>query len=67
MTKLQRYLESWQGNLVMCLLSLLISYGYFSMALDTAKTLDYLVGVLFLVWAVRSLIRTIKLVRTHGK
>jgi hypothetical protein len=58
--------QSWEGNAAMFVISLGLSYGFISLALDSAKTLDYAVGIFFLAWAVRSLIRTIKLVRFHG-
>ena len=38
-----------------------LSYGFISLALDSAHTYEYLLGILFLVWAVKSLIMSVRL------
>lgn len=43
-----------------------LGYGFISLALDSAKTLEYVLGIVFLIWAVKALIKSVRLAVGRG-
>lgn len=55
-----KFLRSWTGEATMFVIYALFAYAFISLALDSAKTIEYLFGILFLVLATKNLIGLIK-------
>ncbi|OGL34542.1 hypothetical protein A3F65_02780 [Candidatus Saccharibacteria bacterium RIFCSPHIGHO2_12_FULL_47_16b] len=56
----QKFLRSWQGEVVQLLIFAILAYALISLALDSARTIAYIAGIVFLVLAIKNLIRLIK-------
>lgn len=59
----QRFMEAWWARLAFGVIFLAVSYGFFSLAIDSAKTLEYLAAIIFLLAGIRELIGSVKALR----
>ncbi len=63
--KEQALLKVWWVRLLIALAFLGLSYGFISLAIDSAHWLEYAIGLLFLIWGVKHIIRAARLVFKH--
>ena len=55
-----RTLNTWWVRAILAIILLGLSYGFLSLAIDSGSLLEYAVGIIFLIWAIRSIVRAIK-------
>lgn len=55
-----KILHSWQGEALLFVIEITLAYVFISLALNSAKTLEYAAGIFFLVLAIRNLAGLIK-------
>ncbi|MBI2285580.1 hypothetical protein HYU82_02045 [Candidatus Saccharibacteria bacterium] len=60
-TEEQRLMRKWWMLLALAIAFLGLSYGFVSLAIDSGSLWQYAVGIIFLVWAVRYIVRTAKM------
>lgn len=59
-------LNVWWAQGLMFVVFTALGYGFISLALDSAKTLEYVLGIVFLIWAVKALIKSVRLAVGRG-
>ncbi len=55
-----KLLHSWQGEFLLLIIFALLSYAFFSLAFDSAKTLEYVAGIIFGILAIKNFARLVK-------
>lgn len=58
----QKLMGKWWMLLILAAVFLVISYGFASLAIDSGSIWQYAVAIIFLVWAAKYVIRSIRLV-----
>ncbi len=56
----QKLIRTWWMHIVLALVFLGLSYGFISLAIDSAHFWEYAIGVIFLIWAVRYIVFGVK-------
>ena len=56
----QKVFKTWWMHFVLALIFIALSYGFISLALDSAHLWEYAVGILLFIWALRYLIYGVK-------
>ncbi|MEX1059153.1 MAG: hypothetical protein WEC17_01850 [Candidatus Saccharimonadales bacterium] len=57
----QKLMRQWWMLALLALAFLGLSYGFVSLAIDSGSLWQYAVGIIFLIWAVKYIIRSAKL------
>lgn len=56
----QRLMHEWWMLALLALVFLGLSYGFVSLAIDSGSLWQYGVGIIFLIWAVKYVVRIIR-------
>lgn len=54
------YLDNWKAELALGVLFLAASYGFISLALNSARLIEYVLGILFLVSGIKTLFKAVR-------
>lgn len=57
----QKLMRQWWVLLILAAIFLGISYGFVSLAIDSGSLWQYAVGIIFLIWAVKYVVRSAKM------
>lgn len=60
-TEEQKLMSKWWVLLVLALIFLGIGYGFASLAIDSGSLWQYAIAIVFLVWAVKYIVRGVRL------
>lgn len=54
-TEEQKLMRTWWMHFLLAVIFLGLSYGFLSLAIDSAHLWEYVLGLIFLIWALRYL------------
>ena len=64
-TKQQILLQTWWVRGLIGILSLLVAYGFASLAIDSGSWFEYAAAIIFIWYGVKDIVRSVRLVFAH--